>query len=202
MMGTTDVAEPDFPNPDTAMFDRRTQSQPETPSPDPADQGACGDDAAQQVLKLAAERDEARAAWQRAMADFQNYQRRAGLNEQEAQRQGVTRVLQSVFPVLDHFDLALTQATPDAASRRIMDGVKVIRDELIRALEKHGVAIINPVPNDEFDPNRHQAVVEQPAEGVEPGHISSVMQAGYALDGRVVRSAMVGVAPRAGSEEE
>ena len=172
-------------------------------SPDPAPGAAETADShhgeeglAAKLAQAESERDQALASCKRAQADFQNYQRRAILNEDEARKQGTTAVLMSVFPVLDHFDLALTQSTPDDASRRIMDGVRVIRDELIRALERHGVALINPKPGDPFDPTRHQAVVEQPAEGVPPGQISAVLQVGYMLEGRVIRSAMVAVAPR------
>ncbi|MBY0310849.1 MAG: nucleotide exchange factor GrpE [Phycisphaerales bacterium] len=153
------------------------------------------EDVQQRIEAMEAERDEARNQALRCLADFQNFQRRALQNEVEAKRQGVTSVLHSVLPVLDHFDLALTQATPDEASRRIMDGVRVIRQELVRALESHGVALISPQPNDPFDPNRHSAIMQQPADGVESGNVSACFQPGYALGDRVIRSAKVAVAP-------
>jgi molecular chaperone GrpE len=65
----------------------------------------------------------------------------------------------------------------------------------VRVLELHGVALINPKPNDEFDPNRHSAIMQQAAEGVEPGRVSATYQPGYALGDRVIRSAKVAVAP-------
>jgi molecular chaperone GrpE len=154
-----------------------------------------GEDIHEQVLRLTRERDEAVGQLKRSLADFQNYQRRALQNEQEAKRQGTTGVLMSVLPVLDHFDLALTQPTPDENSRKILDGVKVIRAELLRVLENHGVTLISPAPNDEFDPNRHSAIMQQAAEGVEPGNVSATFQPGYALGDRVIRSAKVAVAP-------
>jgi molecular chaperone GrpE len=76
-----------------------------------------------------------------------------------------------------------------------MDGVKVIRQELLKALESGGVTVISPQPGDEFDPNRHSAIMQQPAEGVEPGRVSATFQPGYALGDRVIRSAKVAVAP-------
>jgi len=154
-----------------------------------------GEDLHEQMLRLTGERDEARAQWQRALADFQNYQRRALANEQEAKRQGVTGVLTSVLPVLDHFDLALAQPAPDAAARKILDGVRVIRAELLRVLENHGVTLISPKAGDEFDPNRHSAIMQQAGEGVPPGRVSATFQPGYALGERVIRSAKVAVAP-------
>lgn len=156
------------------------------------------------IDQITAERDEAIVNWkqatsdyQRARADYQNFQRRAASNEAEAHRQGVTSVLGSILPVLDHFDLALSQKPTDEAATKILEGVKVIRAELIRALETHGVRLINPQPNDEFDPNRHSAIAQLAAEGVQPGRVSVTMQPGYMLGDRVIRSAKVGVAPKA-----
>lgn len=161
-----------------------------------------GEDLHEQVLRLAAERDEALAQLKRSLADFQNYQRRALQNEQEAKRQGTTNILTSVLPVLDHFDLALSQQTPDENSKKILEGVKVIRAELVRVLENHGVTILNPQPNDEFNPNQHSAIMQQAAEGVQPGHVSSTFQPGYALGDRVIRSAKVAVAPSNAEPED
>lgn len=153
--------------------------------------------AAAQLQQLRIELDEADGRWKRTLADYQNFQRRALQNELEARRQGVVAVIHSVLPVLDHFDLALCQPCAEPAAAGIIEGVKVIRGELIKALEAHGVRIINPQPNTEFDPNRHAAISQMPADGVHPGHISQVFQIGYELDERVIRSAKVAVAPSA-----
>lgn len=170
--------------------------------------GACGsgggepladgdpDVTAEMIDQLTAERDEALMSWKRSLADYQNFQRRAAQNETEAHRQGVTSVLGSILPVLDHFDLALTQKPTDESSTKILEGVQVIRGELIKALENHGITLVNPLPNDEFDPNKHSAIAQLAAQGVEPGRVSMTMQPGYMLGDRVIRSAKVGVAPK------
>lgn len=151
------------------------------------------------LANVTLERDKAKEDYLRALAEYQNYQRRSLQNEQEARKQGLTSVLNSVLPVLDHFDMALNQAVDNEAAQRVVDGVKVIKAELVRALERHGVSVINPAIGDEPDPSRHSVLMHKAAEGVEAGKISSVMQAGYALGDRVIRPAMVTVAP--GSEE-
>lgn len=179
------------------MFSRPSPKNDNTPPEDHSGGHDHADqhDLAEQVRRLSEERDQAQGDFKRALADFQNYQRRAALNEQEAKRQGVTSVLGSVLPVLDHFDLALTQAASDDSSRRILDGVKLIRAEFVRALEAHGVKLISPQPNDEFDPNMHSAIMQQPVKGVKPGRVSSTFQPGYSMGDRVIRSAKVAVAP-------
>ena len=153
-------------------------------------------DVDERIAQLTAERDEAHQKYLHALADFQNYQRRALLNEQEARRQGITAVLMSIMPVIDHFDVALKQPVTSPQVEAVMEGVKAIRAELLRALEMHGVTPINPQPGDEFDPTRHQAMIHGPAgdSGVEPGRISATLQAGYALGDRVIRPAKVSVA--------
>ncbi len=160
--------------------------------------GAVGE-SDQLLATLRCELDEINDKWKRTLADFQNYQRRAHQNEQEARRQAVAAVVMSVVPVLDHFDVALNQNIDSAggAAAGILEGVRVIRAELIKALEKHGVSIINPARNDPFDPMRHEAITQQAAEGVEPGHIAATFQPGFELGDRPIRSAKVAVAPGA-----
>ncbi|MBX3357654.1 MAG: nucleotide exchange factor GrpE [Phycisphaeraceae bacterium] len=173
----------------------------EEPSMDPDETAALIDQLSAERDEAARQRDEAMDKWKHALADFQNYQRRAIQNEQEARRQGTIGVLHSVIPVLDHFDLALVQSAGNPGVEQVMHGVQVIRDELLKALESHGVRVINPGPNDEFDPSRHQAISTQPVEPggpVEPGRILSTLQAGYALVDRVVRPAKVMVAAAKG----
>lgn len=160
-------------------------------------EGCCGGDAEPnaEIAALIAERDDAVDRYRRALADYQNYQRRSIENEREATRQGITAVLSSIMPVLDHFDLALSHKTDNAATNQVIEGVRVIREELIKALGMHGVTLINPAAGDEVDPLRHQVIMYQAVAGVEPGRVSMTLQGGYMLEQRVVRPAKVAVAP-------
>lgn len=199
MFGKNDVGKKDHPvqRPPNPPRDDRPGSGDSafgSHEPDPDQTQGLIDQLQNEAHALRADRDDLDSKWKRAMADFQNFQRRAAQNEIEAKRQGVTSVLYSVIPVLDNFDLALAQTPGDDSARRILEGVSVIRSELVRALEVHGVSVINPQPGDEFDPQRHQAVTQIPAEGVELGRVASTFQVGYALGERVVRSAKVAVA--------
>lgn len=141
------------------------------------------------------ERDAILSRFQRALADHQNFQRRAANNEREAGTQARTGVVQSIIPILDHFELALAQDPAKSTAEQIVGGVRVIRDELMRVLSGYGVSLINPTPGDEFDPNQHEAMLRQPAEGVAPGCVSLNLGVGYKLGDRVVRPAKVAVAP-------
>lgn len=148
------------------------------------------------VQQLIAELDDAKSRTLRVMADYQNYQRRALQNEQQARLMGAAAVVMSVVPVLDHFDVALCHDASNPAAEPVLAGMRVIRDELLKALAQHGVSLIQPRPNDDFEPGRHEAVMQRPAEGIAPGKIVQTFQTGYMLNNdRVLRAAKVVVAP-------
>ena len=77
------------------------------------------------------------------------------------------------------------------AQTATVDGGAVVS----RVLQAQGVTVLAPGPNDEFDPMRHQAVMQENRKGVEPGRIVDTLQAGYVMGDRIVRPAMVSVAP-------
>lgn len=187
------AAEPHPPPADGAETPQQEAGDmPESWTPEP---GANADEAVEQLRR---DLDAANDRYIRALADYQNFQRRARLNEEEAARQAMTGVLMSIVPVLDHFDFALDQLSKGGAGNpeAVVEGMRAIRAELVKALGSHGVSIIAPAPNEEFDPHRHQAVTQQPAgeSGVEPGRVLATFQAGYALGERVIRPAKVAVA--------
>ena len=88
------------------------------------------------------------------------------------------------------------QDITDPAFKNFVAGIDMTEKELAGAFEKNGVKKIAPMKGDKFDPNLHQAVMEQPSEDVPGGSVIMVMQAGYELFGRVIRPAMVAVAAK------
>lgn len=191
------------------MFRKRDRQQnPDDPA---AETPAGSDDASslrEQVDKLMAERDEAQSRYLRSLADYQNYQRRALQNEQVARVEGAARVVKDVANVMDHLDLALKQdlAKLGPGAEQVLSGVRVIREELLKVLAAHGVALISPAKNDEFTPGRHEAIMQQPDPDTKPGHVVATFQPGYTLTSsgieRVLRPAKVSVAPFAENAEE
>ncbi|RMH29833.1 MAG: nucleotide exchange factor GrpE [Planctomycetota bacterium] len=149
-----------------------------------------------------AQRDENHAKLIRTLADHQNYQRRAAINEREAADMARRGVVSSLIPLIDQFEMALVQDPAKVSAETIAMGVKMIRDEFLRVLSGYGVSQIAPSVGDEFNPGDHEAMIQQAAEGVEPGHISMVLSTGYKLGERVVRPAKVAVAPQNAPENE
>lgn len=158
-------------------------------------EGTC----ANETTKLREQLAQAQGDYQRVLADFANYQRRSLQNEQAAKIDGAGRVASDVVSAIDHFDLALLQDLAKATPESLIDGMKLVRDELLKVLARHGVSAIKPQPNDLFTPGRHEAIMQQPAEGITPGHVVATFQTGYVLNSggveRVIRAAKVSVAP-------
>lgn len=191
----------DNPNPPPAPGERENAGPDplypelgEAASADPDQTAALIDQLQADVAKFAAERDQAVAAYKQSLAEFANYQRRALTSEQQAREQAVRKTLESIIPVMDHFELALAQNPETATAKSVIDGVSMIKDELLRALSAQGVEAIRPGAGEAFDANRHKAIVQQPAEGVEPGAVVQTLRTGFMLGGRVIRPAEVIVA--------
>lgn len=157
------------------------------------------EEAISRVNALETELDETKNKLLRTVADYQNSQRRALQNEQHAKADGVSRVIGDVAIILDHFDLAIGQDPEKVTVEQLLGGVRVIREELVKILTRNGVSLIQPQPNNKFQPGKHEAVMQQPAEGIEPGRIVSTFQPGFLLTmltgERVIRPAKVAVAP-------
>jgi molecular chaperone GrpE len=151
-------------------------------------------DVAALISTLTQERDEARDARLRALADFRNFQRRATENETRALAGGKSHIVRSLLPALDQLDIALAQDCENMSTEQMVTAFRLIRDELLRAMAQHDVHAILPQVGDEFDPNMHEAMMQQPSAEVPENHITMVMQGGYQMGATVLRPAKVAVA--------
>jgi len=130
----------------------------------------------------------------RLQAEFDNYRKRM-LREQTARMASASRVLVSkLLPVLDNFELAISHAEQSRDfDRGMLKGIEMVYGELQDVLRGEGLSRIE-AEGKPFDPERHEAVVAVEEEGAEPGTVVDVVRAGYELQGKVLRPAMVKVA--------
>ena len=143
------------------------------------------------TLDAEAKRDEYLADLQRVAADFDNYRKRV-LREQEAfAGRASARLVERLLPVVDDLERAL-DAAEHHEEAKVIEGVRLTRDALLATLKAEGLEEI--AAEGPFDPHVHEALLSQPAEGVEPGVILSVVQRGYRLGDTVIRPARVIVA--------
>lgn len=139
----------------------------------------------------------------RAAAEADNVRRRAEREMNDARAFAIQRFARDLFGVADNLQRALQAAPRDAlnpALSSLVTGVELIEKSLLTAFESNGVKRIDPAAGERFDPNRHQAMMEEPAAEHAPGSVTRVLQGGYELFGRVLRPAMVAVAARTSSD--
>lgn len=138
--------------------------------------------------------DELQERFLRVNADYQNFVRRSGQNITDARDQLLMDVTRSLITILDHFDRALGTDAEAVTAKSVLEGVQIVRDELLKALERFGVRRIDVGRGDEFDPNRHEALMREQVEDLETNHVASQLQPGYTLGDKTVRPAQVTVA--------
>ncbi len=148
------------------------------------------------IADLQKQLEEKHNAYLRVLADFQNFQRRARENEARAHDHGITHVARAIVPVLENMDLALGHNLRALSVEKLGDAVELLRADLLKGLSHCGIERIAPAIGDEFNPNIHEAVMQQPAASVAPGHIAQCLQAGYRLGDVPLRSAKVAVTPK------
>ncbi len=178
--------------PEEPLNDAESAEQPRTgEQAEPVEDAALGDP----KVALQAERDELYERLQRVSADYQNYIRRSAQSLADSVELAKGDLAKQLITLLDHFDNALAKEPKDEEARALYDGVKIVRDELLRVLKNAGVEPLGVRVGDPFDPELHEAMMRQPVEGVDPNHVSMVMQTGYQHGSRTLRPAKVAVAP-------
>ena len=127
----------------------------------------------------------------RAKAEAENTRRRAQEDVSKAHKFGIESFAESMLPVMDSLQAALSDATSDAT--KIREGVELTRRQLQGAFERNRLVAIDPV-GEKFDPHRHQAISAVPApDGTAANHVVAVLQQGWMLADRVLRPALVTV---------
>ena len=127
----------------------------------------------------------------RVAADFDNYRKRVAREQSQLYARAGERVVAKLLPVLDDLERAL-EAAEYHEEARVLEGVTMTKDALAGVLASEGVVEIDA--DGPFDPHVHEALLTQPAEGVESGHVVQVVQRGYRIGDVVLRPARVVVA--------
>ena len=149
------------------------------------------------VEALEAEMAKGRDALLRALAEVENTRRRGERQAQEARVYAIDRFANDLLPVADTLTRALAAVPPQAreaaeeGTRTLIAGIELTERALLDAFARHGLSRIG-VKGEAFDPNKHQAVAQHPAD--QPaGTVAEVMQPGYVLGDRTLRAAIVSV---------
>ncbi|MGE8035273.1 nucleotide exchange factor GrpE [Lysinibacillus sp. NPDC093692] len=128
----------------------------------------------------------------RLRADFDNIRRRNQLDREAAEKYRAQTLLSDLLPVIDNFERALQVEATSEETASIVKGIEMVYRSLIEATEKEGLQIIK-AEGEQFDPNVHQAVMQEQDSEKETGVVLRELQKGYILKDRVLRPTMVSV---------
>ena len=131
----------------------------------------------------------------RSRAEIENLRRRTEQDVEKAHKFALEKFSKDILNTIDNLERALdTPANKeDESVKALFDGVELTLKELVSTVGRFGVEAVGVV-GESFNPDLHQAISMQPAEGFETNQISVVLQKGYTLNSRVIRPAMVMVA--------
>ena len=125
----------------------------------------------------------------RAVADLDNYKKRAIREKVDIIKYGKEEVIKDILPFVDSLDRALAHAD-SADIQAFKEGIKLIQEQLLSCLKKHGVEKIDSVGLD-FDPNFHEAMMQVESEEHDENKVVNEVQKGYLLNGRLLRPSKV-----------
>lgn len=147
-----------------------------------------------------AEADKNRTDYLRALADMENLRKRTGREKENARKFAVEKFASDLLGAMDNVQRAMdamdagveTDQEGGASLQSVIEGVRMIQSEFENVFAKNGITRIETA-NTSFDPNVHEAVQQVAAEDVKPGTVIQEMRAGYLLNERLLRPAMVSV---------
>ncbi len=146
----------------------------------------------QQLAAAQQKADENFNQYVRAIAEFDNYRKRAVRDLEGARAYAVERFAQELLPALDGFELAIANSQ-GADARSLLEGQAATHRLLLKAFEKAGITELAPAGT-AFNPEQHEAMLAEPTAALPPNTVVRTIQKGYALNGRVLRPARVIVA--------
>ncbi len=160
----------------------------EQPAEEAAEQSAEPTESAEEILKaeLAAANDRNL----RLMAEFDNYRRRTAKEQLELIETANSKLLEKLSEVQDNFERAFASENKAQDLEAFEKGMQMIYNQFAKILTDAGLEQIDPT-GAEFDPNMHEALMQQPSETVPEGHVVTVFQKGYKLKNKILKTAKV-----------
>jgi molecular chaperone GrpE len=132
--------------------------------------------------------------WQRTQAEFANARKRFDKQRIEIYNSAGAELAGKLLPIIDDFERALETAPPnDGSNDAWVEGILLVHRKLLSTLEEMGVQII-PAVGEPFDPNVHEALMQEPSDVYPSGTVTREMRRGYRLGDRVIRPSLVVVA--------
>ena len=141
----------------------------------------------------------------RAIAELENFRKRAEKDQSDALKYGISNFAKEIINIRDNIERAQSSISDEAknneAIKSVIEGIDLIAQSVVSTFEKIGIKKIDSL-NEKFDHNLHQAMMEIENEELEPGTIVQELIPGYTLHDRLLRPAMVGVSKKSKKNED
>lgn len=151
------------------------------------------------ILKLNEEISDLKDQRLRAIAELENFRKRAEKDQSDALKYGVTNFAKEIINIRDNIERAQISISDEVktneAIKPVVEGLDLIAQATVSTFEKIGIKKIESI-NQKFDHNLHQAMMEIEKDEIEPGIIVQELLPGYTLHDRLLRPAMVGVSKK------
>ena len=135
----------------------------------------------------------------RAIAELENFRKRAEKDQSDALKYGISNFAKEIINIRDNIERAQSSISDEAknneAIKSVIEGIDLIAQSVVSTFEKIGIKKIESL-NEKFDHNLHQAMMEIENEELEPGTIVQELIPGYTLHDRLLRPTMVGVSKK------
>ena len=158
------------------------------------------EDLMKRLDEVQGEAEENKNLYLRAIADLENFRRRAVRDKEESRRLATEALIEDMLPALDNLVLGLEAAKQHPETKPVTEGFSMVLTQFESILQQHGIKEINPV-DEKFHPDFHECVAHEPSKKYKEGKIISVIRKGYLLHERLVRPATVIVSSGKGDKK-
>jgi molecular chaperone GrpE len=173
--------------------DQPDETQTDESTPAPEDEASDTNE----ILKLRSERDQLFERLARATAEYKNSQKRIEAEFDSRIQYANTSLIKSILPTIDNFERALSQDATKVDAATILKGMQIVHDQLMSVLKSQKVEEIAAKPGELFDPTKHEALMQQPSDQYTEPTVTQLLEKGYVMNGRTIRTAKVAVSKMA-----
>ena len=158
-----------------------------------------------EIQKLKEEIESLKDQRLRAVAELENFRKRAEKDQSDALKYGMANFAKEIINIGDNIERAKSSISEEVRSnesiKSVVDGLDLIAQSTMATFEKIGIKKIESI-NQKFDHNLHQAMMEIEKKDCEPGTIVQELIPGYTLHDRLLRPAMVGVSKKSQENQD
>lgn len=155
------------------------------------------------IAQLTKERDDMRDKMMRALAEAENTRKRAEKAQADTSKFAIAGFAKDMLDIADNLRRAIDSIPEDQreSNKVLLEGVEATERMMLASFEKQGIQKLEPTSG-KFDPNFHEVMFETEMADKDNGEIIQLLEAGYVLNGRLLRPARVGVAKSATKPQE